>query len=307
MKKILVIGSLNMDLVSKVEYMPKPGETVIGSEFLQVPGGKGANQAATIGKLGGDVSMMGKVGDDDFGRHLMESLKESGVDTSSLGIQSDSPTGTALIMVDSEGENSIVVIPGANFKVDGKYIDENIEEIKKADIVVSQLETPIETVERSFKAAKELGKYTILNPAPAKELTKGLIESIDLLIPNETELELLSGMKIGSKEELIRAAKLMIGKGVKQLIITLGSKGAMYIDSQEAFEVPSFKVDAVDTTGAGDSFTGALSYSIANGHNIKESMRFASKVGALTVTKFGAQSSFPTIDEVLNFDFEEGK
>lgn len=303
MNKILVVGSLNMDLVSTVEYMPKPGETIIGRDFTQIPGGKGANQAATIGKLKGDISMMGKVGNDDFGNRLIESLNNSGVKTSGIGFEEMVSTGTALILVDSDGENSIVVVPGANYTVYSDYIDKNIDYIDQSDIVVSQLEIPLETVEYLLKKAKDLGKYTILNPAPAKTLSSELIRNIDLLVPNETELELLSGIKIESKEDIIKASKVLIDMGVKELIVTLGSKGAIYISKEEIHQVEAFKVKAVDTTGAGDSFTGAIAYCMSNGMDIKEAMEFASKVGALTVTKFGAQSSFPSLEEVMNFKY----
>lgn len=300
MKKICVIGSLNMDLVVKVETMPRAGQTLIGSDFKEVPGGKGANQAVAMARLGGSVSMIGKVGNDSFGKTLIEALKNDKVDTKYIHIE-DGPTGVAMITVDKNAENSIVVAPGANYKVKEIDIDNNIDAIKDSDIVVVQLETPVDTIKYALNKAKELNKYTILNPAPAVKLEEDIISNVDLLTPNETELEILSGVKIENEEDILKAAKVMISKGVKELIVTLGSKGSLYINKDKQIFKNAYKVDAVDTTAAGDSFTGALSVSFANNKGIEEAMDFASKVGALSVMKEGAQSSLPTLEEVSNF------
>lgn len=300
MKNICVIGSLNMDLVVNVDTMPKPGQTIIGSNFKEVPGGKGANQAVAMARLNGNVSMIGKVGEDGFGQTLINSLKNDKVDTTYIQT-SKGATGVALITVDKNAQNSIVVSPGANFEVKEDDIDNNIEAIKNSDIVVLQLETPLNTIKYALNKAKELNKYTILNPAPAVKLDDEIIKNVDLLTPNETELEILSEMKIENEDDISKATNKMIEKGVKELIVTLGSKGSLYINKEKSFFKSAYKVDAIDTTAAGDSFTGALAVALSNNKSIDEAMDFASKVGALSVMKEGAQSSLPTLKDVESF------
>lgn len=300
MKKICVIGSLNMDLVVNVDTMPKKGQTLIGSAFKEVPGGKGANQAVAMARLGGDIRMIGKVGKDSFGETLINQLKNNKVKTDYI-YRDDCASGVAMITVDKNAENSIVVAPGANFRVLEEDIDKCIGAIDESDIVVLQLETPINTIKYALQKSKKLGKYTILNPAPAVKLEDDIIENVDLLTPNETELEILSGVKIETEDDIKKAAYVMIEKGVKQLIVTLGSKGSLYIDKDNLKLKKSYKVEAIDTTAAGDSYTGALAVAFAKNKDIDEAMDFASKVGALAVTKEGAQSSLPTMEDVLNF------
>lgn len=300
MKNICVIGSLNMDLVVNVDKMPKPGQTIIGSNFKEVPGGKGANQAVAMARLNGNVSMIGKVGEDGFGQTLINSLKNDKVDTTYIKTTKGA-TGVALITVDNNAQNSIVVSPGANFEVKEEDIDNNIEAIKNSDIVVLQLETPLNTIKYALKKSKELNKYTILNPAPALKLDDEIIKNVDLLTPNETELEIISGVSIETEEDIQKAAQIMIEKGVKELIVTLGSKGSLYINKEKSIFKKAYKVEAVDTTAAGDSYTAALAVALSKDKNIKEAMDFASKVGALSVLKEGAQSSLPTLEDVENF------
>ena len=300
MKNICVIGSLNMDLVVNVDTMPKPGQTIIGSNFKEVPGGKGANQAVAMARLNGNVSMIGKVGEDGFGQTLINSLKNDKVDTTYTQT-SKGATGVALITVDKNAQNSIVVSPGANFEVKEDDIDNNIEAIKNSDIVVLQLETPLNTIKYALNKAKELNKYTILNPAPAVKLDDEIIKNVDLLTPNETELEIISGVSIETEEDIQKAAQIMIEKGVKELIVTLGSKGSLYINKEKSMFKKAYKVEAVDTTAAGDSYTGALAVALSQDKNIEDAMDFASKVGALSVLKEGAQSSLPTLEDVKNF------
>ena len=300
MKNICVIGSLNMDLVVNVDTMPKPGQTIIGSNFKEVPGGKGANQAVAMARLNGNVSMIGKVGEDGFGQTLINSLKNDKVDTTYIQT-SKGATGVALITVDKNAQNSIVVSPGANFEVKEDDIDNNIEAIKNSDIVVLQLETPLNTIKYALNKAKELNKYTILNPAPAVKLDDEIIKNVDLLTPNETELEIISGVSIESEEDIQKAAQIMIEKGVKELIVTLGSKGSLYINKEKSMFKKAYKVEAVDTTAAGDSYTGALAVALSQDKGMEEAMDFASKVGALSVLKEGAQSSLPTLEDVENF------
>ena len=300
MKNICVIGSLNMDLVVNVDIMPKPGQTIIGSNFKEVPGGKGANQAVAMARLNGNVSMIGKVGEDGFGQTLINSLKNDKVDTTYIQT-SKGATGVALITVDKNAQNSIVVSPGANFEVKEDDIDNNIEAIKNSDIVVLQLETPLNTIKYALNKAKELNKYTILNPAPAVKLDDEIIKNVDLLTPNETELEIISGVSIETEEDIQKAAQIMIEKGVKELIVTLGSKGSLYINKEKSMFKKAYKVEAVYTTAAGDSYTGALAVALSQDKNIEDAMDFASKVGALSVLKEGAQSSLPTLEDVKNF------
>lgn len=300
MKNICVIGSLNMDLVVNVDTMPKPGQTIIGSNFKEVPGGKGANQAVAMARLNGNVSMIGKVGEDGFGQTLINSLKNDKVDTTYIQTAKGA-TGVALITVDKNAQNSIVVSPGANFEVKEDDIDNNIEAIKNSDIVVLQLETPLNTIKYALNKAKELNKYTILNPAPAVKLDDEIIKNVDLLTPNETELEIISGVSIETEEDIQKAAQIMIEKGVKELIVTLGSKGSLYINKEKSMFKKAYKVEAVDTTAAGDSYTGALAVALSQDKNIEDAMDFASKVGALSVLKEGAQSSLPILEDVKNF------
>ncbi|WP_286316674.1 ribokinase [Romboutsia ilealis] len=300
MKNICVIGSLNMDLVVNVDTMPKPGQTIIGSNFKEVPGGKGANQAVAMARLNGNVSMIGKVGEDGFGQTLINSLKNDKVDTTYIQTTKGS-TGVALITVDKNAQNSIVVSPGANFEVKEEDIDNNIKAIENSDIVVLQLETPLNTIKYALNKAKKLNKYTILNPAPAVKLDDEIIKNVDLLTPNETELEIISGVSIENEEDIQKAAQIMIEKGVKELIVTLGSKGSLYINKEKSMFKKAYKVEAVDTTAAGDSYTGALAVALSQDKGIEDAMDFASKVGALSVLKEGAQSSLPTLEEVKNF------
>ena len=300
MKKICVIGSLNMDLVVNVDEMPKKGQTLIGNSFKEVPGGKGANQAVAIARLGAEINMIGKVGNDSFGQTLINQLKTDNVNTDHIHIENCS-SGVAMITVDKNAENSIVVAPGANFKVLEEDIDKCIDGIKESEIVVLQLETPINTIKYALEKSKEFNKFTILNPAPAVKLEDDIIKNVDLLTPNETELEILSGVKINCEEDIKKAAQVMIQKGVKQLIVTLGAKGSLYIDKDNMKFKKSYKVKAIDTTAAGDSYTGALAVALSQDKDIEEAMDFASKVGALSVMKEGAQSSLPTLKDVENF------
>lgn len=301
MDKILVLGSLNMDLVTRVKVTPKVGETTIGNGFSEIPGGKGANQAVAIGRLGGQVSMLGRVGDDSFGADLIKALNESHVDSADVKTVQGVATGTALIMVNDDGDNSIVVIPGANFELQPEDISR--EDFQSSQYLLAQLETPLETIEKAFSMAKEAGLKTVLNPAPAQQLSPSLIANVDLLIPNETEFEILTGHTPETEEGLAAGTKALFDLGVKALIITLGKSGALYLDSEgERVHVSGYVVEAVDTTAAGDSFIGGLLTALSKGSDIRSAMEFAMKVGAVTVTKHGAQSSLPTLDEIERFE-----
>lgn len=298
--KILVVGSMNMDLVVKTDEIPKIGETVLGNELLQIPGGKGANQGVAISKLNNNVIFLGNVGKDAYGEELLKSMKDSGVDISSIE-KTDTSTGIAVINVDKSGNNNIVVIPGANGLVNIEYLQRHYNAFEEADIVVFQLEIPLETVRAGLRISKGLGKLTILNPAPAAELDDEIIENIDILIPNEHELERISKVKITDHDSMLEAAQVLLEKGIKQIIVTLGSKGVCYVDinGHEFFE--AYKVAVVDTTAAGDSFIGGFISSYIENADIKSSITRGQKTAALTIQKVGAQTSLPTREEVDNF------
>ena len=302
MKKIVVIGSINMDLVTVCERAPEGGETLFGTEFFQVPGGKGANQAVTMGKMGCDVTMLGMVGNDIFGKELLSSMKDSGVNVDFVE-KTDCSTGIAKIIVEKNGQNRILVVPGANGCVDREYIDRHMDIIKGCDIVVAQLEIPVDTVEYAFEKAKELGKITILNPAPGRELSAKIIKNSDIIVPNESELGLITGMATDKEEEILKAGKKLMDMEVKSLIVTLGSKGSLYLDNKKVKFCPAYRVNAVDTTAAGDSFIGGLVTKMDKDcdDSIIDAISFATKVSAIAVTRKGAQTSIPTLEEVENF------
>ncbi|HYF81637.1 MAG TPA: ribokinase [Clostridia bacterium] len=298
---IAVVGSLNMDLVTYTGRMPVTGETIMGKSFRQIPGGKGANQADAIAKLGAEVKMIGCVGCDDMGNTLLEALQNDGVDVAMVKRAAGISTGIASITVDAKGNNCIIVVPGANYRLSIENLQASYEVIQNSEVVVAQLEVPIETVKFAIKTAKQMGKLTILNPAPAIELEDEFLSNVDILVPNDTELELLSGIQVNKEGDLESAAQILINKGVRELIVTLGSKGCIHINKSGSKAYPAYKVNAIDTTAAGDSFIGALSVAISEGKSLEEAISFATAVGALTVTKEGAQSSLPLREEVEAF------
>jgi ribokinase len=298
---ITVVGSLNMDLVTYTGRMPVTGETIIGKSFKQVPGGKGANQADTIAKLGAKVRMIGCVGSDNMGNMLLTSLKKDGVDIELVKKVEGVSTGIASITVDSKANNCIIVVPGANNMLSIDDLKASYEAIQNSDVVVAQLEVPVDTVKFALKTARKLGKLTILNPAPAIELDDEFLANVDILVPNDTELELISGIQVKNESDLKKAAQVIMDKGVKELIVTLGSEGCMYINKSGFKAYPAYKVDAIDTTAAGDSFIGAVAVAINEGKSLEEAICFATAVGALTVTKEGAQISLPLREEVETF------
>jgi ribokinase len=298
---ITVVGSLNMDLVTYTGRMPVTGETIMGKSFRQIPGGKGANQADAIAKLGAKVKMIGCVGCDDMGDTLLEALQNDGVDVAMVKRVEGISTGIASITVDASGNNCIIVVPGANYKLSIGDLEASYEVIQNSEVVVAQLEVPIEAVKFAIKTAKQMGKLTILNPAPAIELEDEFLSNVDILVPNDTELELLSGIKVNKVGDLESAAQVLINKGVRELIVTLGSKGCIHINKSGSKAYPAYKVSAIDTTAAGDSFIGAVAVAISEGKSLEEAISFATAVGALTVTKEGAQSSLPVREEVEAF------
>ncbi len=300
MKKILVIGSLNIDLVTNVKKTPKVGETILGDTFTKIEGGKGANQAVAIGKLGGDVTMMGMLGKDEFSGILLNNLTLNNVDARYIFKSDTSSTGTALILVNEDGNNSIVVIPGANFDLKEDMINE--EQFENIDFVLSQFEVPLKTIEKAFKIAKDKNIKTILNPAPATFIPNEILNNTDILIPNETEFQIITGIDSLDKQDILNASKEIFKKGVKELILTLGDKGVIYVNENgEIYEKSAYKVDAVDTTAAGDSFIGGFLTKLSQDEDIKTSIDYAVIVSALAVSKKGAQTSLPTREEVEKF------
>ncbi len=299
MSRILVIGSSNTDMVIKTEKLPAPGETILGGTFLMNPGGKGANQAVAAARLGGKVTFITKRGNDLFGNQAVGLLMREGIDTQYIVKDLELPSGVALITVDSLGENSIVVAPGSNGNLTEDDIPSAIFENTKFDILLLQLEIPMNTVEYSAIAASVQGVKVILNPAPACKLPDRLLQNTWLITPNETEAETITGMEITDISSAYRAAVLIQEKGVKNVIITLGEMGAYIKSSNFTGLVPGIKVTPVDTTAAGDVFNGALAVAISEGKDLQEAVVFANKAAAISVTRMGAQASAPYRSEVI--------
>ena len=298
--KILVVGSTNTDMMIKTEHLPRPGETVLGGTFFMNPGGKGANQAVAVARLGGDIAFICKTGNDIFGRQSHKLFEEEGIDTSYLLSDAENPSGVALITVDDNAENCIVVASGANANLFPKDLTKAEKAVDEAEFVLMQLEIPIETVEFVADMANKKQKKVILNPAPAQILSEQLLSNLYLITPNETEAELISGVKISDEQSMLECAKKIAGMGVENVIITLGSKGAFVYGNDICEKIPSLKVKAVDTTAAGDVFNGALVVALAEGCSLIDSVKFACKASAISVTRIGAQSSAPYRSEVDN-------
>lgn len=292
-----------MDLVVRLPIIPKPGETLLGGVFNTYPGGKGANQAVAASRLGGHVSMIGCVGDDSFGRELVVNLSKEGVDTSLVFVQPNVSTGVALIQVDDQAQNSIAVASGANFRLSSEYVEKAMQAIEKIDVVVLQLETPLETIYSAARVANQRGAKVILNPAPAQVLENDLLQLVDYLIPNEYEIATMTGFQIQNITDTDQAAQQLLSKGVKNLIVTLGNKGSVIFEgnTNNSVDIPAWKVQAVDTTAAGDCFIGAFAVGLSKEKSVKDAAAFASAAAAISVTRLGAQPSLPKIDEVNQF------
>lgn len=295
--KIIVIGSLNMDLVVYTKRHPILGETIMGDQFATFTGGKGANQAIAAAKLGTDVQMVGKVGEDDFGKALIQNLIKNNVNCTYVGYEKTS-TGTAFITVDHTGQNSIIVIPGANYLLTPTDIDLLMPTLSTAALIILQLEIPLETVIHCVDIADQLRIPVLLNPAPAQKLPHSTIQKISYLVPNEQELVQMSSNENQTIETIISD---LLDQGCKSIILTRGKEGAYYYDRFQSLSFPSFPVDVVDTTAAGDAFIGGFTAAIVQGINLESALVRANAAGALAVTRAGAQSSLPTLLELENF------
>jgi ribokinase len=297
--KILVIGSSNTDMVAKTVRLPKPGETIIGGDFFMFAGGKGANQAVAAARLGAQVTFGCNLGNDLFGKKAIEYFQKDAIDISYATLDLDQPTGVAVISVDKNAENTIIVAPGANATLSPKHISNMEKAFQEADIILTQLEIPLETTNAISAMAKKHQKRLIINPAPARTIPSEVLNNLFLITPNETETELLTGVYPDNFEKCETATAKLLSMGVQHVIITLGEKGAFFKSKTESFLVASEKVKAIDTTAAGDVFNGALAVSLANGKNWKESISFANKAAAFSVTKMGAQTSAPNLKELI--------
>lgn len=300
-KKILVIGSLNMDLVIHVPRVPGDGETILGTEFHQFHGGKGANQAVAAARQGGEVLMAGRVGADSFGKEQIGALEKEGIATDHLLIDEELPSGVASIIIDGRGGNRIMVAPGANGAVSTRDIEALVPMMAQCSCVVLQLEIPLETVIEAIRAANSQGAKVILNPAPAQELPADIYQYITVITPNESEATLLTGVEVKDLSSARRAAQVLLERGVLAVVITLGSQGVYGLTLAGEFHYPAHQVQVVDTVAAGDTFTGALAALVGEGRSLMEAAEYANAAAALAVTRHGAQPSIPTRQEVLQF------
>jgi len=296
--KIVVIGSCNTDMVVKANRLPVPGETILGGTFFMNPGGKGANQAIAASRLGADVTFISKVGYDLFGLQAMEIYKSEKINTDYVFTDPTKPSGVALISVDSSGENCIIVASGANQSLSPDDIDKAKSKIQEADIVLMQLEIPMQTVEHAVALAYSYGTRVILNPAPAAALSNDLLKKVYVVLPNRIETEMLSSIKVTDENSAYRAAKAISGKGIENVVITLGREGAFVKEGENFIKTPATEVETIDTTGAGDVFCGAVSVYLSEGHSLIESVRFANAAAAIAVTRIGAQTAIPYRAEV---------
>ncbi len=301
MKSICVIGSLNLDIVAAVERFPQPGETLTADGYSVFFGGKGGNQAIALGWLGARVKMAGKVGDDIHGHDYIRHLRMNGVDVSGISVEKGAATGTAMIWVDRQGENQIVVSAGANGLLQPSDIDAMWEELVHSDIFLFQLEIPIGTVAYAVKRLKQAGKTIVLDPAPASLLPDAIFRYIDYMTPNETEIRYYAGRQERYVYQLKEAAGSLLRKGVGTIVAKAGEEGAYWIREAEMTHIEAFPVQAVDTTGAGDSFNAGFAYALASGLDVEDAVRIGNAVGALSVRQVGAQSAMPTREELERF------
>jgi ribokinase len=301
MNKLVVLGSVNADHVLQVPSFPRPGETVQGSNYQVIAGGKGANQAVAAARLNADIGFIASVGDDSFGINIRENLRLEGINIDSVKMHPNCPSGIAMIQVTDSGENNICLSPEANAKLTAEAIESALEKVRQADYLLMQLETPICGIERAAQVAKEAKTKIILNPAPARELSDKLLSKIDIITPNETEAELLTGVKVDGAESAQEAAKILHEKGVDMVIITLGAKGVFLSEREQGELIPGFCVEAKDTTAAGDTFNGAFVTGLLEQMPVRSAISFAHAAAAISVTRLGAQTSIPNRHEVEVF------
>ncbi len=293
MPTIVVVGSVNMDLVVQCERLPREGETLFGRGFQMIPGGKGANQAVAAARLGAKTVMAGRVGADPFGEQLLDNLRKEGIDTTPFRVDPAAPTGVALITIFESGNNSIVVAPGANMEMAPEDLDALAPVLAEADALITQFEAPLPVVERAFELAAEHGVTSVLDAGPAVECPDRILAKADLVSPNETEAEALTGVAVVDAASAERAAREILSKGAKATVLKLGDKGCLVATPDRVEHVPGFAVDAVDTTAAGDAFTAGLALRIAEGADLFSAARYANAVGACACTKLGAQPAMP--------------
>ena len=299
---IVVIGSSNTDMVIKASHLPKPGETILGGTFFMSAGGKGANQAVAAARLGAPVSFIAKTGYDIFGKQAIELFEKEGIDVSGILRDKFQPSGVALITVDDNGENCIVVAPGANAALNPEDIDQFREKIEDASLLLMQLETPIETVEHVADIAVSKKIALMLNPAPAAKLNDDLLKKISIITPNQKEAEMLTGIKVTNESSARDAAMFLDNKGIETVIITMGAMGAFVLHEKESAMITGHKVHVVDTTAAGDVFNGALAVALCEKLKLKQAVAFACRAAAISVTRLGAQASAPYREELERFD-----
>lgn len=298
-KKILVIGSSNIDFVLQIDEMPRKGETIQTKAFNKIPGGKGANQACACGRLGGECTFLSAVGCDGLGDLILDSLKGANVNVEHVLHKETRPTGMAIIAVNKDGDNSIMIVPGANADCDMAYFEANYDCINEANVVIAQLETPAEDVYQLLEAAKSAGKITVLNPAPAPDhIPESVLLSLDFITPNETELAKITGMKTDTIPEISAAAELLRSKGVQNVLVTIGSRGALLCNADGCEIFPPFKSRPVDTTAAGDTFNAGFAVGLAEGKSLRSAITLANAAAAISITRKGAQTSIPTRKEV---------
>lgn len=298
MGKIVVIGSTNTDMVVKSRKIPSPGETILGGTFMMNPGGKGANQAVAASRLNGNVTFVTKLGNDLFGEQAKHIFDFEGIDTRYIVNDPKNPSGIALIMVDQNGENCIVVAPGSNGTLSAYDIAEDVYGNDPSDVFLMQLEVPVSTIEFVAQKVSERGNRVILNPAPARQLSDDLLNCVDIITPNEVEAEILTGIKVVDAASAGEAAVKLMSTGVKNVIITMGAAGAFLHTDKVSKLIPVVPVRAVDTTAAGDVFNGALAVAISEGKDLEEAVAFANKAAAISVTRMGAQASAPYRKEI---------
>jgi len=296
-KKIIVVGSANTDMVVKAERLPLRGETILGGTFFMNAGGKGANQAVAAARMGGNVTLVAKIGNDIFGQQTIEVLIKEHINTDYVFVDNASPSGIAIIMVNNEGENSIVVAPGANAHLLPTDIDQ-VNDFTESEIILMQLEIPMETIAFVLKSAKANHQKVILNPAPAQHIDKEMLRGLFLITPNETETFLLTGIKVEDEITASKAANIFLSKGVQNVIITLGKKGSYFQNSLLHFKTDAPAIEALDTTAAGDTFCGALAVAITENMDWEKAIKFAVEAASLSVTRMGAQPSIPHRSEI---------